>query len=268
MGEMVTDSDGRIAALINSPLSNIQLKRANDGVNIKILTANCAYPQEVQRPELILLSVLNPDAGALHGNSMLKGLPFVSSIITKIFNTIGLNWERVGNVRFAVTYKPQNDSMDRAYAKQRAMQVAKEWGEAMQTGSGVKDFVAVGDVSIKVIGADNQILDSEVPVRQMLEQIVAKTGLPPFMLGLSWSTTERMSGIQADVLTSELDSYRRILTPVVVKICESYLTFEGTPSKVEVIWKDVMLQDNLELAKAELYTAQAQKIKNDNENKE
>lgn len=54
------------------------------------------------------------------------------------------------------------------------MQVAKEWSEAMQTGGAVKDFVAVGDVQIKVIGADNQILDSEVPVRQMLEQIVAK----------------------------------------------------------------------------------------------
>mgnify|MGYP001527896479 FL=1 len=50
----------------------------------------------------------------------------------------------------------------------------------------VKDFVAVGDVSVKVIGADNAVLDSEIPVKQLLEQIVAKTGLPPFMLGLSW----------------------------------------------------------------------------------
>ena len=33
--------------------------------------------------------------------------------------------------------------------------------------------------------------------RQMLEQLVAKTGLPPFLLGLSWSSTERMSAQQA-----------------------------------------------------------------------
>ena len=33
------------------------------------------------------------------------------------YKTIGLNWERMGNIRFAVTYKPQNDSLDRAYAK-------------------------------------------------------------------------------------------------------------------------------------------------------
>ena len=46
----------------------------------------------------------------------------------------------------------------------------------------VRDFVAVGDVEIKAIGADEQILDSEVPVRQILEQVVAKTGIPPFMV--------------------------------------------------------------------------------------
>jgi hypothetical protein len=77
-----------------------------------------------------------------------------------------------------------------------------------------RDFVAVGDVDIRVIGADNQILDSEVPVRQILEQLIARTGIPPFMLGLNWSTTERMSSQQADMMTSELTAIRRTLTPV------------------------------------------------------
>ena len=115
---------------------------------------------------------------------------------------------------------------------------------------------------------DNQILDSDVPVRQMLEQIVAKTGLPPFMLGLSWSSTERMSTQQADVLTSEIDAYRRILTPVIERICRTYLLFEGTPSQVTAEWDDVTLQDNVELARAELYAAQAEKIRKEIENGE
>ena len=38
----------------------------------------------------------------------------------------------------------------------------------------VRDFVAVGDVEIKVIGGEAPILDSETPVRQILEQLVAK----------------------------------------------------------------------------------------------
>ena len=261
VGEMVTDSTGHIAALYNAPLDNIELRRSSDGIGVDIFTSNCSVPAPVSRPELILLSVLNPEPGKLNGNSMLKGLPFVSSVLMKIYNSIGINWDRVGNLRFAVTYKPQNDSMDRAYAKERAMQVAKEWGEAMQTGSAVKDFVAVGDVQIKVIGADNQILDSEIPVRQMLEQIVAKTGLPPFMLGLSWSSTERMSAQQADVLTSEIDAYRRILTPVISRICSAYLQLEGMPC-------EVTLQDEVELSHAELYRAQAEKIRSEITQKE
>ena len=112
-----------------------------------------------------------------------------------------------------MTYKPSNDASDRAFAKDRAKQIAQEWSRAMRKDC-VSDFIAVGDVSIKAIGADNQILDSNVPVRQMLEEIVAKMGIPPFLLGLSWSSTERMSSQQADILTSELEAYRRLLNPV------------------------------------------------------
>ncbi len=260
VGEIVTDGQGRIAALYNAPLKDIELRRAENGLGIELCVRSGVEAVPVKYPELVMLSVLNPEPGQLTGNSMLKGLPFVSSVLMKIFGAIGTNWERVGNVRFAVTYKPQNDAMDRAYAKDRALQVAKEWGETMRTGGGVKDFVAVGDVQIKVIGADNQVLDSEVPVRQMLEQIVAKTGLPPFMLGLSWSATERMSSQQADTLTSELEAYRRILTPVILQICGIFLRLGGFSAGVRVLWDDITLQDQVELSRARLYDAQAKKL--------
>lgn len=84
-----------------------------------------------------------------------------------------------------------------------AENIAAQWRNALSQSDGkVRDFVCVGDVDIKVIGADNQILDIQVPARQMAEQIVAKLGIPPFLLGLQWSTTERMSAQQADILTS------------------------------------------------------------------
>lgn len=260
VGEIVTDANGNFAALYNADLDDIELKRADDGISAVVCVRNFHETVKVEYPELIMLSVLNPDAGSLGGNSIMKGLPFVSNILMKIYNTIGINWERVGNVRFAVTYKPQNDVVDRAYARDRAQQVAREWSEAMQSGKQVRDFVAVGDVSIKAIGADNQILDSEVPVRQMLEQIVAKTGIPPFMLGLSWSSTERMSSQQADMLTSELEAYRRILEPVIEKICRFWLNSNGIQDSIEVVWDDITLQDEVELAKAALYRAQTKRI--------
>ena len=173
----------------------------------------------------------------------------------KIYTTIGENWEHAGNIRYAVTCKNSGDD-----AEQRANEIASAWGEAM-TSDSVKDFVAVGDVSVSVIGADNKILDSEVPVRQLLEQIVAKTGLPPFMLGLSWSTTERMSSQQADILTTELEAYRRILTPVLKKIANMYLALNGISKEAEVVWDDITLQDECEQARAQLYLAQAEKLR-------
>lgn len=260
VGEMVLNRDKLSFSLYNGELNDIVLKRnENDPMRIDICTTSCGEAVPVRNPNAVLLSVLDPDAGKLHGNSMLKGLPFVSAILIQIFESIGTNWERMGNLRYAVTYRPQNDALEKAYAKDRAMQIAKGWSEAMKSGGEVKDFIAVGDVDIKVIGADNQILDSEVPVRQLMEQIVAKTGLPPFMLGLNWSTTERMAQQQTDLLTSELYHYRRILTPVITRICEMYLRMNGLNSACTVEWDDISLLDETEQAKANYYNAQAEK---------
>ena len=120
----------------------------------------------------------------------------------------------------------------------------------MKSGGDISDFVAVGNVKIQTIGADNQILDSEVPVRQMLEQIIAKLSIPPFLLGLSWSTTERMSAQQADILTSELEAYRRILNPVIGKVCSLWLRLHGYSPEHTVVWDDINLQDAVELSNA------------------
>ena len=139
----------------------------------------------------------------------------------------------------------------------------------MQAGrrGSVRVFVAAGDVEIKVIGADNQTLDSEVPVRQILEQLVAKTGIPPFLLGLSWSSTERMSAQQADMMTSEITAIRRSLEPAVERICELWLRLHGYGSQVTVEWADINLQDEVEEAHAELYRQQAEALELENAGK-
>ena len=91
--------------------------------------------------------------------------------------------------------------------------------------------------------------------------MVAKTGLPPFLLGLSWSTTERMSTQQADLLTSELWALRRTVEPAMRKICHPFLALEGLDNRVELLWDDISLQDITQQAQAELYGAQAEKYR-------
>lgn len=135
---------------------------------------------------------------------------------------------------------------------------------ASRNGS-VQDFVAVGDVDIKVIGADNQMIDTEIPVRQLMEQLVAKLSIPPFLLGLNWSTTERMSAQQSDILTSELEYYRRLLEPILKEICEAFLRLKGYACGVEIEWDNINLQDEEALAKSRLYNAQAKAAELENE---
>ncbi len=261
VGEIVLSGDGKeIYSLLNVPLKYIELAFDDNKIDVLVCVNNYGGERIIlPYQNLLFVSALNPEPGSLKGTSVLKGLPFVSGILLKIYNTIGVNWERVGNVRFAVTYKPSGDG-DRAMSRQRAAQIADEWSKAMRNSDKVSDFVSVGDVSIKVIGADNQVLDSEVPVRQMLEQILAKLSVPPFMLGLSWSTTERMSSQQADILTSEIEYYRTLLDCVIRKICDVWLQIHGVSDMYDIVWDNVNLQDEVELAKARLYNAQAEKL--------
>ena len=261
LGEIVASQDGKeISGLYNASLDDVELRTGDSPLELKIYSRDGAGNWLlVQRPELIAVSTLSPRPGELLGESVLKGLPFVSSVLLKIYNSMGLNWERVGNVRFAVTYQP-GDGNERAYTKERAIQIAQEWRKAMKSGGDISDFVAVGNVKIQTIGADNQILDSEVPVRQMLEQIIAKLSIPPFLLGLSWSTTERMSAQQADILTSELEAYRRILNPVIGKVCSLWLRLHGYSPEHTVVWDDINLQDAVELSNARLLEARAKQI--------
>ena len=97
---------------------------------------------------------------------------------------------------------------------------------------------------------------------------MAVFGLPPFMLGLSWSSTERMSSQQADILTSELTALRRTLTPMAERVCRLWLRMHGYGCAVEIKWDEINLQDMVDGAKAELYREQARRLKLENDAQE
>ena len=265
IGEIVPARGGRdIAALLCGRADCIDIREGTQPLEFCI----CG-PDEAGRMEplpfqnLLLFTPFHPEAEHPYGVSLMRSLPFLTDILMKIYHTIGVNWERCGNVRFAVTCRDGGNGQ----AAERSRMLASEWSQAMQeTKQGsVRDFVAVGDVDIRVIGGDAPILDSEVPVRQILEQVVAKTGIPPFMLGLNWSSTERMSAQQADLLTTEITAIRRALTPTVERICRLWLRMHGFTCGYEGGWDDINLQDEVEEAKAQLYLEQARKLRIEND---
>lgn len=269
VGEIVPNADcSDIAAVLCGRVEDVQIKEGGSPLDFTL----CGVDQSGQiapfpHQNLLLFTPFNPETYAPYGVSLLRSMPFLTDLLSKIYYAIGVNWERMGNVRFAVVYKPGAGDWERGMAQERSQQLAEEWSKAMEcTRNGaVRDFVAVGDVEIKVIGADNQILDSSAPIRQILEQLVSKTGIPPFMLGLNWSSTERMSTQQADLLTTEMTAIRRSLTPVVEKICRMWLRMHGFSCDFQVVWEDINLQDLLEEAKAAWYREQTRKLALEND---
>lgn len=254
--------DGRdIRAVLCAPPEQVAVREGETPLDFALCARGIGgHPEPLPWQDLLLFTPFQPETEHPYGVSLLRSMPFLTEILLKIYQATGMNWERMGNVRFAVICRPGED--ERGFAQERCQQIAQEWSAAMQAGrqGAVRDFVAVGDVDIKVIGADNQILDSETPVRQILEQLIARTGIPPFLLGLSWSSTERMSAQQADLMTSEITAIRRGLEPVVERVCELWLRLHGCDSRVCVDWEDINLQDIVEEAKARLYQAQAQQL--------
>ena len=269
VGEMVV-AGGHMRGVCWGDVTQLQVREKPDSLDVEL----CAEDESGQvRPlpyqDLLLFTTMKPEPEHPYGVSLFRGMPFLAEILLKIYQTIGVNWERAGNVRYSVVCKNDGE-LDPEAAQERGDQIAREWARAIEDGKNgtVRDFVAVGDVEIRVIGSESPILDSQIPVRQIMEQLIAKTGLPPFLLGMSWSTTERMCAQQADLLTSELWALRRMVEPALEQICRTYLALEGRDPRVEILWDDISLQDITEEAKADLYTAQAQQARAAAEGKE
>ena len=262
VGEMVV-ANGKLRAICWGDVTQLEIHEGESPLDTVLWGPDDhGLIRPLPYQQLLLFTTMNPEPGSPYGVSIFRGMPFLADILMKIYQTLGSNWERAGNVRYSVICKGGED-LDPAVAQDRGKAVAAQWAKAMEDSKSgtVRDFVAVGDVQIKVIGGEAPILDSEVPVRQILEQLVAKTGLPPFLLGLNWSTTERMSVQQADILTSELWAIRRTVQPAVEKICRTFLALEGLDNRVEIEWDDISLQDITEEARADLYRAQAEKYR-------
>ncbi|CAK7080452.1 minor capsid protein [Tissierella sp.] len=261
-GEIIlNNAKNDIYALKNIDIRTIKLKQSDNPLINLVCQVQPGKHEAVELPyqDLILFTPLDPEGDSPYGISLFRSMPFMTNTLLKIFSSIGPNWERFGNPRYSVVCKTNNDGGRGTSAKEKIKMIEDAFNKAMQESKDgkVSDFIGVGDIEIKVIGADNQILDSAVPVKQVLEQLVAKTGLPPFLLGLSWSTTERMSQQQADFLTSELDNYRDEVTPTIKYIIDMWQTVTGKNIPYEIVWDEINLQDAVEMARADLFKQQA-----------
>ena len=263
VGEIIPRGDREIAAVICGNVEDVCIREGANPMEFEICAFDGAELKPLPRQNLLLFTPFNPETEHPYGVSLMRSMPFLAKTLMKIYESIGTNFERCGNLHYAVTYRPGGDVLDKANAAERVQKIADEWSRAMQStkNGNIRDFVALGDVDIKTIGADCEMPDTATPVREILEQIVSKTGVPPFLLGLSWSSTERMSAQQTDILTSEITAIRRSLDGIIRRICDLQLAMWALDAAYEIVWDDIDLQDQVEEAKARWYDAQAEALK-------
>ncbi len=257
--EMVVGEDGRVKGVLCLDPAGLMPRVGRSALDFELCRLDRAgRAGEAIDGEKLLFSTLSPEPTAPYGVSLLRSLAGVCEKLMVIFDAIGASWGRFGSPKYAVTVRDADSLFG---DDERLERIAEQWTRVMTSASGfASDFVAAGDLDVKVIGADGQEMSAAEPARLLCEQIVAKLGIPPFLLGLSWSSTERMSTQQADLLTSEIDAVRRTVTPAIEKLFGCEAAARGADEIVTVEWSNVSLQDEVELAKAELYRMQAKEI--------
>lgn len=218
-------------------------------------------------PARMVYTVLMPEADNPYGTSLLRSMEFVAQILLKIQNATGQAWDRFGDPAFHLVYKVKNRAVagDGAALSRRQKILADDLAKVLNAkrSGNAADFVQAvaseDDITLKVIGAQDQILEIEMPAQHVLEQIVAKTGLPSWMLGFHWSTAERLAKYQSEMVLQESRTRFERRTPGLRRVVETWLRGRGKtwkPGDWE-LWQDMPnLQDELQRAQARFLEAQ------------
>lgn len=272
LGEIVlTDPGTDIAGLVNINSPKVVLKVEDGGV---VLGEKRLHGQDHFFPnqELLLYNIANPIGDDLHGVPLLQSAPFAANIILTTENAVRQMWQRSGAPPFLLFAKlptPEDGELPPGLASSIEGTIKGQWNNAMRdrwNGEGIRDFTLASqaEFSVSVIGADITELNFEVPYRAMMEQIISCIELAPFMLGISWATTERLSAEQADMIGSSVEDVRAEVTPDYMKTMELAQAMSGVAGSFKPIWTPYSLKNELECSTARKNNAQAQQIETTN----
>lgn len=236
IGECLYDRRSGELTLHNADVTAIRAERDERDPTRPVFTTAGGKAVRPDRCPGLVYAALDPGPGELTGRSALTGLAGVAGTLLEIFDTVETNWRRCGDVRYAVTYRPGDAVVD---AEDAAKRIADAWSGAMRDRSRVRDFVAVGDVNVSPIGSADALPDPTRTVRMLIEQITAKLGVPPFLLGLSWTTSERMADRQTEIFTRRLAHYRKLIEPALLHVCRTFLRLRMSDADVTIQWEPI-----------------------------
>lgn len=220
-------------------------------------------PEPIENMDLITYLTFDQRRGNPQGYSLFYSLPFVYQILMRMEQSWSNSAWRVGDPTFFSLVKggkgqtaEEVNTMSSALADQVANVMSlKHQGQTGDLRGGVMEG---GDVTITTLGADGKPIVEAVPVRSIEEQFVSALDIPPYMLGLSWSTTERMAIHLNDMAVSNAKWERKRVNHIIRQVMDTFLTLTGDAgAKWDIIWDEVNLFDEEYQARARNLNAMA-----------
>jgi SPP1 gp7 family putative phage head morphogenesis protein len=228
-------------------------------------------------PAQCVFALHRPEADNPYGTSILRSLPFVAQILLKMENASGRTWERFGDPPFHVHYATKNRKISADDALKRANTIATNLAKALtgkSRGNSVDLATAAAaddEIKLEIIGAQGIALEIEAPARHMLEQIVSAFGLPPWMLGITWSQAAGIGEQQSVVVLQESQTRFELRKPGLERPIIAMLRARGRtwkPGDWDLVQRLPNLMDEERKARARFLNAQTEMMQNEAGNTE
>jgi hypothetical protein len=251
---VLTNARDDIYSLTQLHPSTIAFSAARDGYTLDTVQYGGQTP--IVFPAWKVLNAVNRVRGDdPNGTSLLWGLSIVAECyIAMVRGQQGL-YTRFGDPSHHVNWEPPDNFNDPSGAQSDAimarMRAQFDSSQASRRDGKVKDYFTSGKVTVSIIGAAGEELQFSQSGQSIMEQIVAKTGLPPMIFGLNWATTERMSTVQSGLLSEMVDRYQGILSPPLTRLITLRQQLRGGDTNFSLKWEGANLQDRMMDAQAD-----------------
>lgn len=202
--------------------------------------------------------------GHPQGYSIYFSLPFVAQILYRMEKSIDNTICRIGDPTFIAGFEADKD-VNETMIKDGTTGFITSFKKAMvaRKQGQVRDifFSAVGaKLKVDMLGNGKFIEGLEFPMNMMINQCVAKFGVPHRWLGFpkAEGMNSSASQVDLDMLTVKNDANRACLDPVIDRIFSLYLTLTGDAgAKWTYHWNAPTLFDEKEQAMARNFNAMA-----------
>ncbi len=210
-----------------------------------------------------------------YGTPLFRSTEFCASILATLQTSMKNTADRFGDPVFHAHYSG-NSKSENAETRRTKLEetISRVLGAKRRGMSG--DIVTAGGadskVEIKVVGHEGQLFQYEIPTRHALEGLVSKTGLPAWMLGIYWSTTERMATLEVETVLQDAKIRQLTEIPETMRLLSTVLKLRGYKWQTTTLSPDIPgdwgfyyetpnLHDIVAQAQAEFLKAQARMMR-------